>query len=625
MSRFRPLLDDGRVHLFDGAMGTVLYSRGYFVNVCYDELCVSEPEKVLEVHREYVEAGAEILETNTFGANPVKLSSWGLQERTAEINRAAAELAREAAGEEVAVMGAIGPLGIRIEPFGPTARDEARSHFRRQIEGLVAGGVDGFILETFADLEEIHQALLAAREAAPDLPAVAQMTVGEGGFTSYGTSAESIAKSLTEWEAEVVGLNCSVGPAEMLEAIERMTAVADRPVSAQPNAGHPRAVGDRKIYMASPEYMANYGRRLIEAGARFVGGCCGTTPDHIRRLRDVVAAVQPKIEADRVRIGATVEVGAAEPVPLAERSRLGRKLAEGDFVATVEVSPPRGWNPEPLLERARRLKTAGVDAVNILDSARAQSRMGVIPAALLVEREVEVETVIHYTCRDRNMLGMISDLLGAAAGGLRNVLIVTGDPPAMGPYRDATAVFDIDSIGLVNVVHGLNRGMDPGGNRIDAPTRWVAGVAVNPGATDLEREVERFYWKVDAGADFAVTQPIFDPGDLERFLDRVRDRIEPVPILAGLWPLTSLRNAEFLANEVPGVRVPPPAIERMRDAEERGAASARAEGVAIAREAFEGVRSLVRGVHLSVPGSRIGSALELLGAVREKASAAPPA
>jgi len=625
MSRFRHLLDDGRVHLFDGAMGTVLYSRGYFVNVCYDELCVTEPEKVLEVHREYVAAGAEVLETNTFGANPVKLSSWGLQERTGEINRAAAELAREAAGDEAAVMGAVGPLGIRIEPFGPTARDEARGHFRRQIEGLVDGGVDGFVLETFADLEEIHQALLAAREAAPDLPVVAQMTVGEGGVTSYGTSAESIAKSLTEWEADVVGLNCSVGPAEMLEAIERMAAVADRPVSAQPNAGHPRAVGDRKIYMASPEYMANYGRRLIEAGARFVGGCCGTTPDHIRRMRDVVAAVQPKIEADRVRIGAAVDVGAAEPVPLAERSRLGRKLAEGAFVATVEVSPPRGWDPEPLLERARQLKEAGVDAVNILDSARAQSRMGVIPAALLVEREVEVETVIHYTCRDRNMLGMISDLLGAAAGGLRNVLIVTGDPPAMGPYRDATAVFDIDSIGLVNVVHGLNRGVDPGGNRIDAPTRWVVGVAVNPGAADLEREVDRFYWKVDAGADFAVTQPVFDPGDLERFLDRVRDRIEPVPILAGLWPLTSLRNAEFLANEVPGVRVPPAVIERMRDAEDRSAARARAEGVAIAREAFEGVRSLVRGVHLSVPGSRLRSALELLDAVREGAGAAPRA
>ncbi|HSR42871.1 MAG TPA: methylenetetrahydrofolate reductase, partial [Longimicrobiales bacterium] len=322
-----------------------------------------------------------------------------------------------------------------------------------------------------------------------------------------------------------------------------------------------------------------------------------------------------------VRVGSAVEVGAAEPVPLAERSALGRKLAEGSFVVTAEVSPPRGWNPEPLLARSRELREAGVDAVNVLDSARAQSRMGVIPAALLVEREVEVETVIHYTCRDRNMLGMISDLLGAAAGGLRNVLIVTGDPPAMGPYRDATAVFDIDSIGLVNVVHGLNRGVDPGGNRIDAPTRWVVGVAVNAGAADLEREVERFYWKVDAGADFAVTQPIFDPGDLERFLARVRDRIEPVPILAGLWPLTSLRNAEFLANEVPGVRVPRTVIERMREAEEGGAARARAEGVAIAREAFEGVRPLVRGVHLSVPGGRLRSAVELLDAVRERAGA----
>jgi len=619
MNRFRRLIDDDRVHVFDGAMGTVLYTRGHFVNVCYDELNETEPEEVLEVHREYAAAGAEVLETNTFGANPVKLSSWGLQERTEALNRNAARLAREAAGAEGIVAGAVGPLGIRIEPFGPTSRSEARAYFGRQIEGLVEGGVDAFVLETFTDLEELHQALRAAREAAPELPVVAQMTVVEGGSTSYGTGAETIARSLTEWGADVVGLNCSVGPAEMLEAIERIASVTALPLSAQPNAGQPRAVGDRKIYMASPEYMAGYARRLIEAGVRFVGGCCGTTPDHVRKIRDAVASVQPRIEATRVKPPEGGEAGAKEPEPLERRSGLGAKLARGELVVTVELTPPRGSDPGPLVKRAAALAEAGVDAVSVLDSARAQSRMGVIPAAMLVEREVGVETVIHYTCRDRNMPGMISDLLGAAAGGLRNVLIVTGDPPSMGPYRDATAVFDIDSIGLVNVVHGLNRGLDPGGSPLEGPTRWVTGVALNPGAADLERELDRFYWKVDAGADFAVTQPIFDPRDLERFLERAWERVQRVPVLAGLWPLTSLRNAEFLANEVPGVRVPEETVERMRRAERDGAEAAREEGCRIAREAFEGIRRLVAGVHLNVPGERHEPALRLLEGVREAA------
>ncbi len=617
MSRFRPLLDDDRVHLLDGAMGTVLYGRGHFVNVCYDELSVTEPDDVLAIHREYVAAGAEALETNTFGANPVKLSSWGLEDRTEELNRASAELARRAAGDEVAVLGAVGPLGIRIEPFGPTARGEAREYFARQIRGLVEGGVDGFVLETFSDPEELHQALLAAREIDPELPVVAQMTVNEDGSTSYGTDVEALARSLTEWEADVVGLNCSVGPAGMLEAVERMAAVTDLPLSAQPNAGHPRAVGDRKIYMASPEYMAQYARRLIQAGVRFVGGCCGTTPGHVEAMRDAVAAVQPRVAAEAVRVRTReAEAEPPEPVDLAERSPWGRKLAEGRFVTSVELVPPHGWRTDPLLERARRFRDAGVDAVNVVDGPRAQSRMGAIPAALLVQSRLDVETIVHYTCRDRNMLGMISDLLGAAAAGLRNALIVTGDPPAMGPYRDATAVFDIDSIGLVNVVHGLNRGVDPGGSRIDEPTRWVTGVALNPGAVERERELDRWYWKVDAGADFAVTQPVFDAEELGPFLDdaRARDTGE-IPVIAGLWPPISVRNAEFLANEMPGVRVPGRVLGRMRKAASKGSEAARGEGIALAREALEAVRPLVQGVHLNVPGGDVEAALAVLEAV----------
>src|SRR5688572_23941744 len=607
MATLGDLIADKRVHVLDGAMGTMLYSRGMFVNVSYDGLNLTQPRLVQEVHEAYVQAGAEILETNTFGANPVKLSSHGLDDETEAINRTAVTIARRAANGRALVVGAIGPLGIRLEPWGPTAREEAIGLFSRQVRGLLEGEVDGFILETFSDLHEVEAALCAVK-ALSDLPVMAQMTVGHDGNTAYGTTVETIGSRLTELGADVVGLNCSVGPAAMLDALERMVECTDRPLSAQPNAGLPRAVDDRRIYLASPEYMGSYARRMIQAGTRFVGGCCGTTPDHIRKIHDYVASLQPRrISVGRTPVDLTGPAG-QEVVPLSQRSGLGHKLGSGDLVTTVEILPPRGWNPAEMIEQCRMLQAAGVDAVNILDSARAQSRMGVLPAALIVQREVGLETVFHYTCRDRNMLGMLSDLLGAAAGGLRNVLIVTGDPPAMGPYPDSTAVFDIDSIGLTNLVRRLNHGLDPGGNPIGEPTRFVVGVALNQGA-DLEHELERFAWKVEAGADFAVTQPVFDAGQLERFLRRIR---APIPIIAGIWPLASLRNAEFLANEVPGVQVPHAVLERMRLAQEQGTAAARAEGVAIAAEMVQAIKDVVQGVQVTAPAGRIAPALEVL-------------
>jgi methionine synthase I (cobalamin-dependent)/5,10-methylenetetrahydrofolate reductase len=606
MAKLRDLIEDRRVHVLDGAMGTMLYSRGMFVNVCYDELNLSQPALVEEVHRAYVHAGAEILETNTFGANPVKLSSHGLDDDTEAINRAAVAIARKAANGRALVVGAIGPLGIRLEPWGPTARQEAIVFFGRQAHGLLEGEVDGFVLETFSDLNELEAALSAVK-ALTNLPVFAQMTVGQDGTTTYGTTVETIASKLTELGADVIGLNCSVGPAAMLDAIERMVERTVQPISAQPNAGLPRAVDDRRIYLASPEYMGSYARRMIHAGARFVGGCCGTTPEHIKKIHDYVASLQPRMVAVELPAAAP-STTAGEPVPLAQRSRLGRKLACRELVTSVEILPPKGWNPAEMIEQCRALQQAGIDAVNVLDSARAQSRMGVLPAALIVQREVELETVFHYTCRDRNMLGMLSDLLGAAAGGLRNVLVVTGDPPTMGPYPDSTAVFDIDSIGLTNVLRRLNQGLDPGGNSIGEPTRFVVGVAVNQGA-EPEKELERFAWKVEAGADFAVTQPVFDVEQLERFLDRARSRL---PIIAGIWPLSSLRNAEFLANEVPGVHVPPVVLDRMRRAQDHGAAGARAEGIAIATEIVDAVKGWVQGIQVSAPAGRIGPALEVL-------------
>jgi homocysteine S-methyltransferase len=522
-------------------------------------------------------------------------------------------IARRAANGRALVVGAIGPLGIRLEPWGPTAREEAIAFFSRQVRGLLEGEVDGFILETFSDLHEVEAALCAVK-ALSGLPVIAQMTVGHDGNTSYGTTVETIAAKLTELGADVVGLNCSVGPAAMLDALERMVERTNLPLSAQPNAGLPRAVDDRRIYLASPEYMGSYARRMIQAGARFVGGCCGTTPDHIKQIHAYVASLQPRLVSVGPPAARPASAGGVKAVPLEQRSGLGRKFASGELVTTVEILPPKGWNPAEMIEQCRALQEAGVDAVNILDSARAQSRMGVLPAALIVQREVGLETVIHYTCRDRNMLGMLSDLLGAAAGGLRNVLIVTGDPPTLGPYPDSTAVFDIDSIGLTNLVRRLNQGLDPGGNPIGEPTRFVVGVALNQGA-DAEHELERFAWKVEAGADFAVTQPVFDVEQLERFLARARARI---PVIAGIWPLLSLRNAEFLANEVPGVQVPQTVIERMRRAQEHGAAAARSEGVAIAAEMVEAVKDLVQGVQVTAPAGRISPALEVLGILSGK-------
>ena len=612
-STLRKLIDDGRVHVMDGAMGTELYASGVFVNVSYDGLNLETPDVVENVHRNYVNAGAEVIETNTFGANPVKLSSYGLADRTEEINHAAVELALRAAQGRALVVGAIGPLGIRIEPLGPTSREEAQEFYHRQVDGLAEGGVDGFVLETFSDLNEMEQAFKAVRSRS-SLPVMCQVTVGEDCCTSYGTSPEDVATAVTAWGADVIGINCSVGPAVMLDAVERMAQVTDLPLSAQPNAGLPRAVGDRKIYLASPEYMAQYARRMIEAGARFVGGCCGTGPEHIRSIRALVGGQRPP--STRVRPGSHAEphdTPIQPDVPLGERSAWGRKIAEGSFVTSIEVTPPRGWDAEDLLGQCRRIQAAGADTVNVLDHPHAHARMSALPAAMLIEREVGIETIVHYPCRDRNMTRMISDLLGAAAAGLHNLLLVTGRPPTTGPYPDSTASLDIDSIGLTNVVHGLNRGVDPGGNAIGVPTRFVIGVRVNQVAVDQDREAGRLKWKVDAGVDFVITQPVFDAGRLHAFLERVPD--VSIPVVASLRPLTSLREAEFLHNEVPGVHVPEEIMNRMADAERDGEEAARAEGVKVALEVFESIRDSIAGAHVHVPDGNLDGALEILSGV----------
>ncbi|HEX9565332.1 MAG TPA: bifunctional homocysteine S-methyltransferase/methylenetetrahydrofolate reductase [Gemmatimonadaceae bacterium] len=619
------LIDPEAVMVFDGAMGTMLYARGVFINRCYDELNTRSPDLVRDVHAEYAAAGAEVLETNTFGANRLKLAQYGLESHVAEINRAAARLARQVAGDQALVAGAVGPLGIRLEPYGPTSLEEARAAFAQQMTPLKEGGADAFIIETFGDLDEIAQAVAAARQVDASTPVIAQMTIGTDGRTPFGATPEDVVRWLDALGADIVGLNCSVGPQGILEGIERMAPITTRKLSAQPNAGMPREVAGRAMYMASAEYMASYARHLVQAGAKIVGGCCGTTPEHIRAIAAGIRPLAPRLARGvvaRASAGRTAPAGTTtdspvttrearglDPFPFAERSKWAAKLAAREFVTSVEIVPPRGVNAEKMLTDVAALKAAGLDAVNVPDGPRAQSRMGALLTSLLIEQRVGIETVTHYCCRDRNLLGMLSDLLGASAVGLRNILLITGDPPKMGPYPDATAVFDIDSIGLTNLVNNLNHGMDPGGNPIGEPTRYVIGVGCNPAAIDPSVELRRFMYKVEAGAEFAVTQPVFDAAQLERFLREIA--AVRIPVVAGIWPLVSVRNAEFLANEVPGVVVPDEVITRMRRANDQSREHAVAEGIAMAREMLTRVREAVDGVQVSAPFGKVDLALQV--------------
>lgn len=618
MKNFRDLIESEHIYVFDGAMGTRLYEKGIYINRSYDELNLINKDLVREVHEEYVKAGADIIQTNTFSANYNKLQKFGLNTQLREINLAGVKIARAAAGENVFVAGTIGPLGLRIEPYGPTSFEEAKTMFKEQAEALLEGGIDLFVLETFSDLSEIQQAIKAVKELC-DLPIVTQIAIQMDGSTVFGATPEIFTQRLDEWGADVIGLNCSVGPALFLNALEKMHEFTHKKLSAQPNAGLPRDVQGRQMYMCSPEYMAEFSRRFIQVGASFIGGCCGTTPQHIKLLADAIRSVSPRQTAQTfVKQPATVEELTPENVqvvPLAERSNWGYKVANGHFVTSVEVLPPKGCDAEKTLESIKLLKEAGVDAVNVPDGPRAQTRMSAQATSILIEQNIGIEAVLHYCCRDRNLLGMMSDLLGAAGLGLRNLLLITGDPPKMGPYPDATAVFDIDAIGLTNMVNKLNHGLDLGNNPIGKPTAFTIGVGVNPGAVNLDEEIKRFEWKVEAGAQYAITQPVFDTEQLREFLRRIEHT--KIPIVAGIWPLVSFRNAEFLHNEVPGVNVTPEILERMRIASDKGKEEARDEGIAIARESLLEVRDLIAGVQVSAPFGNVKFALQVFEVLEE--------
>lgn len=601
-------LEEG-ILLFDGAMGTMLYDRGVFINRCFEEVNLSRPEMVERVHRENAEAGAQALTTNSFGANPIKLAGHGLADRTEEINWAAVELARRAAGDELYVAGSVGPLGTRVEPLGQLTAVDARAAYRRQIAALLGAGVDLLLFETFKSLDELRLAVATAREIDREIPIQAQLTIGPYLSGEYRKEAPAIAERLEHAAGiDVIGFNCTIGPSDMLDVLAAVRPLVHRPISIMPNAGFPKDVEGRQIYLTTPEYFAEYAQHFFEGGASVIGGCCGTTPEHIRRMGQAILSfgqAQHRIEAT-----ATGESAATmEPVALAERSKLGAALAAGEWISSVEIVPPLGADLSKVIEKTRELSTKAVTCVNVPDGPRASARISAFVAASEIQRASGVEAILHFGCRDRNLIAMQADLLAGEAVGLKNMLLITGDPPKVGNYPDVTGVFDVDSIGLLSLAGRLNRGIDLGGSALAAPTALVLGAGANPVSAALEREIERTHRKAEVGAEFFITQPVFDADALLDFIRRIEDT--RVPVIAGVWPLASYRNALFLHNEVPGVVIPEEIMERMRRQETKE--DAREEGIRIAREIIERVRGAVRGVQVSPPFGRIQTALDVLG------------
>jgi methionine synthase I (cobalamin-dependent)/5,10-methylenetetrahydrofolate reductase len=608
-AEFRAALTE-RILVADGAMATSLFVKGALPNRPTDELNLKLPALVRDVHQDYLRAGSEIIATNTFGANRIRLAPFALGTRVAAINQAGVRIAREAARETAFVAGTVGPLGVRLEPLGSTNREDARLAFVEQITALVDAGVDLLILETFTNLAELELAVSAAREVAPqDLVVVAQVSVEDDGSLHDGTPTAAIAHFLDALPVDVIGLNCCSGPRALLETLEKIAALTHKPLSAMPNAGLPTFVDGSAVYHCSPEYLAQYARRYLEAGARIVGGCCGTTPDHIREIHREVVGIEsgPRVNFLEVEEAPEKEARALPPVASAQKSGLGAALAERRFVRLLEILPPRGVDATAEIEAARAAKAAGIYFMSVPDGPRAVARMSAPVLARMLQDVAGTETLLHFCCRDRNVLGIQSDLLGAQASGLRNVLCVTGDPPRAGAYPSGAVagVFEVDSIGLTRIARDLNHGIDLGGNPLGSQTALLLGVAANPASTHLDEELRRLERKAEAGAEFIVTQPVFDLALLDAFLKRIESF--HLPVIAGVWPLSSIRNAEFLVHEL-RVPIPEESLSRMRTAE--NAEAARGEGVALAREMIGHLTKMVAGVQLSAPFGRYKMALD---------------
>ncbi|MFO7935057.1 MAG: bifunctional homocysteine S-methyltransferase/methylenetetrahydrofolate reductase [Bacteroidales bacterium] len=615
MISFQDFIKDNLV-LLDGAMGSLIYQKGVFIDKCYDELNLSRPDLIRSIHEDYVRAGAKVIETNTYGANRFKLQAHNISGKIGEINSRGVALAREAAGENVYVAGSMGPSGVEAEPWGDTTLEEVFGAYAEQAGILEKGGVDLFILETFQDIRQMEQAIRAVRRVST-LPLVAMMTVREDGKTRYGVDIDDIAYRLKKTEATLIGLNCTVGPKPMLDFVERMRKISTKPLCVMPNAGRPQYTDGRMIYMSTPDYFGVYTRRFIEKGVRMMGGCCGTTPEHISKMANSLAMKQTRVQHSmKTGMKPAPKEPLPDPVPVEKKSQLSARLSSGQQVVLVEMVPPRSIDIRKPLEGARLLLDHGVDAINIPDGPRASARMTGLSLAVLLQNQVGIETVIHYTCRDRNLLGMQSDLLGAAAMGIRNILAITGDPPMIGDYPQATAVFDIDAIGLVHLINNLNRGLDVGEKRIGDPTAFFTGVGLDPNSVNQENEIGRLQEKREAGAEFIITQPVFDIPSLQSFLEKTD--LGDLYLITGIWPLVSLRNAEFMKNEVPGVYVPDAVISyigRYDSKEDQLKA-----GLEIARGMVDTVKTFAHGIQVSAPFGKYKLAVDVAGAILDRSS-----
>ncbi|MCL1894521.1 MAG: bifunctional homocysteine S-methyltransferase/methylenetetrahydrofolate reductase [Holophagaceae bacterium] len=601
---FSDFISTGRPFLFDGSLPSALYERGIFINTCFEETNISRPDLVLSIHREFLEAGAQVITTNTWAASRQKLAGFGHSEQLVEINLQGARLARKAVqecilAEPAFVAGCIGPLGQALEPYGATSLDSARDCFREQGQALLEGGVDLFVMESFKDIQEALLAVESLKQITA-LPIVALMSTDEFGHGAFGVRPEWFLSKLCAGGANVVGLSEGQGPASLLEILPKIKESISVPILLQPSAGLPRVVDGRLLYMASPEYLGEFARQALLQGASAVGGCAGTSPAHTRAMYMAIRQ-ESAFQSGLVEQTTKLSKDATPAVPFAERSQFSSKLAKGEFVISVELVPPKGLDMDRMLQKASQIKNLGADSINIPDGPRAMARLSALSTALLLQQRVGVEAILHYACRDRNLLGIQSDLLGAAALDICNVLAITGDPPKLGPYPKATAVFDVDSIGLVGILHQLNHGLDIGSNTIGTPTKFSIGVGANPDAPDRDREWMRFKRKVETGAEWVVTQPVFSAESLFRFLDYA-ETFE-IPVLAGLWPLKSLRNAQFMATEIPGVNVPKSVLERM--ASRDNAEDQLKEGIDIAHEILEAVRPRIQGLQLSAPFGQV--------------------
>jgi len=595
--------------IFDGAMGTMIYSKGVFINTCYEHLCITNPALISEIHQEYADARADVIETNSFGANRLKLQGHGLADQLEEINRASVRLAREAAGDEALVAGSVGPILKAGQVFIENETDKLAGTYREQMAVLADEGIDFFMLETFSHIQEAQLAATVAKTFG--LPVFVSMTVGVGGETQKGRKIEQLVQTLeSDSNVDGIGVNCGVGPAAAFSNAERALSLTTKPFTVMANAGVPQEVDGRMIYMSTPEYFTEYAKNMIQIGVRGIGGCCGTTPEHIAMMAKSVKSMTGVKKHVAITSHVQEKAPEVDVVPLAKKCSFGAKLECGEKVTSIEITPPRSIDLKPMLAQCQTCKDAGIDAINIPDGPRASARISPMVAALAIEREVGIETVLHYCCRDRNLIGMQSDLLGGYAGGLRNYLIITGDPPKLGDYPDSTPVFDVDAVGLTQVVANLNHGMDVGGNPINPPTGILIGVGANPCAVDPEHELKHYLNKINAGAEYAITQPIFDPDALLRFLDAAEARGGSIPVVAGVWPLVSLRNAEFLNTEVPGVEVPDSILKRMGQAKTKE--DGRKVGIEIARKICESIADRVAGYQVSAPFGIIDLALQVL-------------